>query len=100
MYPTYNPGSTTQRKLTPDDVEAVCAIYPPNSGVACETEPRNGFSASCDDPANDDGVCSIATIGTAGADASPIGILGLVLATGLLMGVRTSRRTIVRGGRR
>jgi hypothetical protein len=101
MYPTYNPGSTTQRKLTPDDVEAVCHIYPPNSDVACETEPRNGFSGECDAPV-DDGICSVATIGAAGADAStPTGFFGLVLATGLLTAVRFSRRTIREfGGRR
>jgi hypothetical protein len=100
MYPTYNPGSTTQRKLTPDDVEAVCSIYPPGSDVACETEPRNGFSGSCDDPV-DDAICSVTTIGTAGADGSAFGIFGLVIATSLLTAVRVSRRTLREfGGRR
>ena len=73
----------------------------PDSDVACETEPRNGFSESCDPPV-DDGICSVATIGAAGADAStPTGFFGLVLATGLLTAVRFSRRTIREfGGRR
>lgn len=100
MYPTYNPGSTTQRKLTPDDVDAVCSIYPPESGVACETEPRNGFSGTCDAP-EDKGICSVATIGTSGADASSSGFFGFVLAAGLLTAVRVSRRTLIGfGGRR
>lgn len=100
MYPTYNPGSTTQRKLTPDDVDAVCHIYPPESGVACETEPRNGFSGSCDDP-EPKGICSVATLGTGGADGSSApAFFGLVLATGLLTAVRVSRRTIRFGRRR
>lgn len=96
MYASYNPGSTSQRKLTADDVEAVCAIYPPNSGVPCETEPRNGFSGSCDDP-EDKGICSVANVGT--ADAS-MGMLGVVFGTGFLAAARARRRLDLVGGRR
>ena len=88
MYASYNPGSTSQRKLTQDDVEAVCNIYPPNSGVPCETEPRGGFSATCDDP-EDKGICSIVAPGKGNADAST-GAVGFVLGTGFL--ARASRR--------
>lgn len=99
MYPTYNPGSVTQRKLTPDDVEAVCTIYPPSSDVACETEPRNGFSGSCDDP-EQKGICSVATIGAAGAEPS-FAFFGLVFGTSFLTAARLGRRAIRGfGGRR
>jgi hypothetical protein len=101
MYATYNPGSTSQRKLTPDDVEAACTIYPPNSGVPCNVEPKGGFSATCDDPQSS-GICSLATIGTAGAGADASwGIFGLVASAGLLTAVRLGRRTVRGvGGRR
>jgi hypothetical protein len=67
MFASYSPGSTSQRKLTPDDIDAVCAIYPPSSGVACNSNPRGGFSASCDAPEKS-GLCAVSTVGT-GADA-------------------------------
>ena len=47
MAPTYSPGSVAQRKLTDDDIAAVCTIYPPKSGLVCNPEPRGGFSDSC-----------------------------------------------------
>lgn len=92
MYPTYNPGSTTQRKLTQDDVEAVCAIYPPNNGVVCNTEPRGGFSGTCD-PEEDRGICSVSATGIGTSDAS-FGIFGLVFATGFLTVTRVGRRAL------
>ncbi len=95
MYASYNPGSTSQRKLTPDDVEAVCAVYPPNSGVPCETEPRGGFSGSCDDP-EEKGLCSAGGVGS--TDAST-GMFGIVFGTGILAAARRGRRRISFGGR-
>jgi len=44
MAPTYSEGTIGQRLLTPDDVEAVCTAYPPDNGVACNSQPRGGFS--------------------------------------------------------
>lgn len=96
MYASYNPGSTTQRELTPDDVEAVCNIYPPNSGVPCETDPRGGFSGTCDDP-EDTSICS--TAGAFGGGA-PAGAVGLLLGTGVLAAARRSRQKRNFGGLR
>lgn len=96
MYASYNPGSTSQRRLTPDDVEAVCTVYPPNSGVPCETEPRGGFSGTCDDP-EDKALCTVGSVGT--ADAST-GLFGVVFGTGVLAAARLKRRRISLGGRR
>jgi hypothetical protein len=47
MAPSYAPGSLEQRVLTKDDVNAVCAIYPPNRDAVCNVEPHGGFSATC-----------------------------------------------------
>ncbi len=65
MFASYSPGSIAQRKLTADDIAAVCAIYPPSSGAACDTTPRNGFSATCG-AEEDSSKCSVATIGNTG----------------------------------
>jgi len=64
MFSSYSPGSTSQRKLTADDIDAVCAIYPPKSGVACNSMPRGGFSASCDEP-DKGGLCAVSAVGSA-----------------------------------
>lgn len=48
MYARYVPGTTEIRQLNQDDKDAVCAAYPPNNGVACNQEPRGGYSATCD----------------------------------------------------
>lgn len=88
MFASYSPGSMSQRELHPDDVDAVCGIYPENGGVACNTEPRNGFGGDCDDP-EPKGLCSVQP---AGGGVS-YGIAALVLGSGLLV-ARTRRRGI------
>lgn len=70
MFASYSPGSTSQRTLTPDDVDAVCAIYPPKSGVACNSTPRGGFSPTCDAPAKS-GLCAVGSVGSEG-DSKPV----------------------------
>lgn len=92
MFASYSPGSTAQRELTRDDIEAVCAIYPPESGVVCNTEPRNGFSGTCDDE-KDKSVCSVSELGSNG----PGGSYGLAIALGGSLFAALSRRKL--GGR-
>ena len=42
MWYLVDPEMTAKRKLTADDVRAVCAIYPPNSnGAQCELNSPN-----------------------------------------------------------
>lgn len=65
MYASYSAGSTAQRKLTDDDVDAVCAIYPPNDGVPCDVEPHGGFTDSCG-TTKKSGVCAVSSIGAPG----------------------------------
>lgn len=51
MYATLDPkaGETKKRTLNRDDVEGICAIYPPGKYDAlCDPEPRHGFSTACD----------------------------------------------------
>jgi Matrixin len=79
MFASYSPGSTTQRQLHPDDVDAICAIYPAGGGRACNTEPRNGFSPTCDDP-EPGGVCSVQP-GSAGVS---YGVMAIFVGAGLL----------------
>lgn len=96
MAPSYNPGSTSQRTLTQDDIDAVCAIYPPDRAVRCEVEPRGGFNPSCDEPPAD--ACSAAPVtvdasrdsGLAGACV--IGIFAVMVA-------RSRRRLVASGGK-
>ncbi|MDB4944043.1 MAG: hypothetical protein JWP97_3577 [Labilithrix sp.] len=94
MAPTYSPGSIAQRTLTPDDIEAVCAIYPPNSGVVCDPEPRGGFSESCASPVETrSGVCSAAPLAkdAGGAGTASFAVMGLG-ALAVARRVRSSRR--------
>jgi hypothetical protein len=56
MFATYTPGTDGLRTLADDDVQGICATYPPDrvpSRTSCS--PRHGFSDECavDQPAND-----------------------------------------------
>ena len=91
MYASYPPGSISQRTLTPDDVGAVCEIYPPKSGVVCDSTPRGGFTATCDDPPSSSG-CAVAGSEDTNASFAFSTMLGL----GLLAMVRLVRRSVSR----
>jgi len=95
MAPTYAPGSIAQRKLTPDDVAAVCAIYPPKSGLACVSEPRGGFSDSCGNVETKKGLCSLSSVPaeTGGGAPSSLALIGL----GALAAAALARRRYARG---
>jgi hypothetical protein len=90
MFASYSPGSIAQRKLTPDDVDAVCAIYPPKRDAACDVEPRGGFSATCG--SEETKACTVAsgarTARMAGGASASFAVLGL----GVLAAVRVRRR--------
>jgi Matrixin len=55
MNSTYNEG-TIHRGLEPDDVAAVCEIYPPDRKAECQDEPKGGF-ADRFDPTVPTGAC-------------------------------------------
>ena len=92
MFASYNPGSLAQRVLKPDDIKAVCAIYPAHNGVVCNTEPRGGFSATCDDPPSS-GICSIPPTGTTSGTGASLGVTALFVGAGLLA-ARARRRKL------
>jgi hypothetical protein len=85
MFASYAPGSTSQRQLHPDDIDAVCGIYPSTSNAPCNTEPRGGFSPRCDDPETG-GICSVQP----GGGAS-YGVAMIFLGSGFLA-ARARRR--------
>jgi MYXO-CTERM domain-containing protein len=90
MFASYSPGSVSQRTLTPDDVDAVCAIYPPKSGAACNPEPRGGFSATCGAAASS-GICAVAAVGQAqGRAGQPLASFAL-LGLGAIAALRLRR---------
>ncbi|MFO0614300.1 MAG: matrixin family metalloprotease [Polyangiaceae bacterium] len=49
MRPFYDMGSTELRDVAPDDVAAICALYPPDPSVdeTCNPLGRHGFSPDC-----------------------------------------------------
>ena len=93
MFASYSPGSIAQRKLTEDDMAAVCAIYPPKSDAACDVEPRGGFSDTCGGEEENKPLCSLGTVGDrgtriAGTTSASFAVMGL----GVLAAVRLRRR--------
>lgn len=50
MRASYAEGSTDMRSLSPDDLEAVCAVYPPGREATCDLTPSGGFT-DCRAPA-------------------------------------------------
>jgi len=39
MFTSYTPGTKSLRTLAQDDVDGICAIYPPNTGCGCTSAP-------------------------------------------------------------
>jgi hypothetical protein len=88
MYATYTPGSITQRTLHPDDIDAVCSVYPASSPRVCDPEPRNGFSGTCPDPEEGASHCSARP---SAAPASSVALAGFA-ASGFILAARLRRR--------
>jgi hypothetical protein len=87
MYFSYNPG-TIARTLQPDDVAAICAIYPSTNQQVCNAEPRNGFNPTCDDEISA-GPCAVAPRGESASYA--VMVVGMVLGGGILTARRRRR---------
>lgn len=99
MYEDYKHGSTFLRSLNTDDVEAICAAYPPgtNAKAACDFTPRHGFLSDCasDAPSTSAGCCSVARgAPTKGArDALLAAVAGAAMLSARLRArLRRSRR--------
>ncbi len=91
MAPTYSPGSIAQRQLTADDIAAVCAIYPPKSGVACNPEPRGGFGDE-DPNGTTTKACAVSSLpGESRGLARPAAAFA-IMGLGVLAAARRARR--------
>lgn len=90
MFASAVAGETSKRDLARDDVEGICAVYPPGTPAGeCDFTPRGGFDPSCEDG------CSVAAPGH-GSRAGLPALLGLA-ALGLVRFRR--RRRPARGAR-
>jgi len=48
MFPGYEAGTIDLRTLAPDDITAICSVYPPGRQVSSTScEPRRGYSDLC-----------------------------------------------------
>lgn len=85
MYAHYRQGATSMRNLTQDDVDGICAIYPPDGtrslgdgGTvgedACDPTPRHGFTSQCATPKSG---CAVARPGEDRSNDAPLVALGL-----------------------
>ena len=102
MFTDYKVGTTFLRDLTADDVNGICAAYPPIAprSVTCDPEPRHGFASRCGDDQEalpePSGGCSISGAGATSGDASrgplPAGTTSGVLAALAGLALATLRR--------
>ena len=89
MWPTYKPGTASLRVPSSDDIEGICAIYPPlRSARPCNFTPERGFANECP-LAVFRGGCAVTS-----ARASDSGWVWVAL----ILGVALERRRV--GGRR
>ncbi len=86
MYPYYMQGTLAGRKLTEDDVAAVCAIYPPNRNAVCDPTPHGGLDICRANAAPSEG-CSAA----AGAPSTAWPWLAVALGGAAVVAARRRR---------
>ena len=84
MQEDYPPRSLTLRSLEPDDVSAICAVYPPDREGACEAEPLNGLGDECDEAASPDDGCECAAPGKPASSPVWVGLAAMALAAFVL----------------
>ena len=92
MHAAYEEGSLDPRSLETDDIDGLCAIYPPGRSGKCEPDPENGLADACVQAHDGDGGgCALAA-----SPGVPMGGGGLFfIATGLFLHARRRRRTRV-----
>ena len=97
MYAIYSQGSVEGRTLEVDDVNGVCAIYPPAELPPCNPIPRHGFSPACAGKQLE-GDCALAApvgrvVGSPGVDRRLlVGLAGLGLAVAARLRARSASR--------
>jgi hypothetical protein len=93
MDQSYTPGTTEIRVPGPDDIAAICELYPPDDAPkkTCNPLPKHGFSPYCRDE-QPEGSCAA---GRASSDeAGPTALVSLALAFAALL--RRKRRLSAR----
>ncbi len=90
MYYAYNPG-TIKRDLTPDDIAAVCTIYPPKTQAGvCNPVPPGGLATSCGTPPASSG-CTTAPKSPPEETVAPtlVGIAGIAVLRSFMKRARS-----------
>ncbi len=96
MFASYQFGDTSLRSLSQDDVNGICAIYPPGrSAGKCDSTPRHGYSSACKPSSSGNG-CRAAAPGVPSGPWNTGALGGALLALGLL--ARRRRRPDDRPG--
>lgn len=105
MFASYTQGTISLRDLSQDDIDAICAAYPPGPPISanCDPTPQNGFSSVCaaDLSTTLGGCCSVAP-GAPDASRGPgpwLGALGLLLSLHRLISRRRARIAFECGGK-
>jgi len=82
MFASLSNGDSTRRTLEQDDVDSICAAYPPGKlNPTCDPEPRHGFSTECE---FEKGCCTVAPGRSTGRHGSWGALLvGLCLTAGV-----------------
>lgn len=76
----------TRRTLSSDDIQGICAIYPPGKpNPQCDPEPRHGFSTECEFAK---GCCAVAP----GRSINRYGSWGAMLVSALVLAAIATRR--------
>jgi Matrixin len=97
MWPDYVEHSTNLRDLSPDDIAAICDVYPPGPAITdCDPTPRHGFSTLCADaqPTASGACCTVAPGVDGGSGGGRGPLAGTLAALGgvLLVSRRRKRR--------
>jgi hypothetical protein len=91
MYEKYKAGTTTLRILKTDDIQGMCAIYPPGRQTgACDATPRHGFQGDCVMPAEER--CCSSSVAPASSSRTGRSGLAVLLIGGLLWWARRTAR--------
>jgi len=85
MYYSYAQG-TNKRALTDDDIEAICAVYPPQRKATCNPTPVGGLGDTCSGTSTREAGCSLGAaqvVGDQGAGLPLVfAVVGLIGARG------------------
>jgi hypothetical protein len=100
MFAHYQPGSTTLRNLTQDDIAGICTVYAPNGDRAlagdktmvedsCDPTPRHGFGGACEQTTKKG--CTGSSIAGASRGQDARFAMALAVSLALVVGLRRAR---------